>query len=1109
MDISKIAEVGNNGEFEELLDLIDVIKQGSANKKRLASITIANLTIKNGHKYWKSIPMLFNLLKDEKIPVRYYSLYALRELVKYCEYTTQQVNLIYDIKENDMCKYNKRIAARIINEINKKKNIGIADKEFNFNNIFVQIDYLIKKGNGYSIYNASDIFFQKLINEFSKKISNKFDTIRTSQIDLTQKLSKDSVLFVYQDLKLNDLLEKAEFITNKIIYPAWYQGNSIFFISKIDKCYYNVDKITSSLIHRNYKEVFKLLALEQLTNLLEQVNSTIISPELISVYNSNIMFTPIEKIFKDKLVERGLSFKSQVKLDRFYVDFLVEVNNTKVIVECDGREYHDAVRDAERDKELKKEGYSICRFSGSEIYNNCDECIDKLFIKNQQYSTNKYILEDLNDEQKIAANHVTGPMRVLAPAGSGKTKTIINRIANLVNSGVREDQILALAFNKKVEIEMNQRVSEKFGLTNVTIKTFHSFGNDLIKETLKWRFNKDKEKAATRELLEIAVKKHHKIKYKRNEDHMDKYLAMLSKVKNELTPIQDMLLEEDDQIIRFDDIFDDYMKISIENNFYNFDDMLYIAVRKLLDDSIVRRKIQNKYKYILVDEFQDLNKVQLLLLQILALPENNLFIVGDDDQMIYSFRGAEVRNILQFNSRYTITSDQVLKINYRSYKEIVKHSKWLIDNNKTRVSKDIIPFSQEKADIKLFIGQSLKEQAENTAEWILSKKNENTRWSDFAILFRYNQYKDLLNIMLSKYDIPVEFDTLKILNSGVGRTIAAYLAVICNTENSTEQNYRDILLKPNKYFTNDFIKTIKCWDDFINVNKAKVTLRKMNIEKYINFVNKIQKLRKETKGKSAGSIVNSIVEEFDLREFYKDQSKLSDDIDAASDYDILEIIISFAENFEEIDDFYYYFNNNVNKGEDKEKVDDDRVILSTIHKTKGNEYKNVVYFNLVSKVTQTVSELEMEEERRVAYVGVTRPKKSLLITTQQDEISPFVKEFFLDPNLKKFNNETLQDRIKTLDAEVNVITVNINQIEDEIDELVKKYPELKGQYIKFNKVFKNIKKKLRRKAVNEALIRYKKFNDEKNSIYNNKRNLLDQRESLKDELKYRNILEIK
>jgi DNA helicase-2/ATP-dependent DNA helicase PcrA len=569
-----------------------------------------------------------------------------------------------------------------------------------------------------------------------------------------------------------------------------------------------------------------------------------------------------------------------------------------------------------------------------------------------------------------------------------------------------------------------------------------------------------------------------------------------------------MLLNIDNKAVNFKPIFNDYIKTMREHNFYNFDDMIYIAVRQLLLNYTLRREIQSTHKYILVDEFQDLNRSQLLLLQIISLPENNLFIVGDDDQMIYSFRGAEVKHILDFSKSYSKSAEQVLKVNYRSCSDIVKHSKWLIDNNKIRVAKDIIPFSSKKGDISLFIGTSLKDQAEKIANWILEHKNTTTKWSDFAVLYRYHQYSDILYMVLSKYNIPVKFDGIKVLDSSVGKCLLSYLTIIYDKENSKPKHYEDILKRPNNYFKNEFIESIKSFEDFNDIEMAKSKLRKMDIPRYINLVSKINNLSSNMKNKPTSTVMTAIVEEFGLKQFYKDQSKSSAEADTATEYDILEIILSFAESFETVEQFYNYYINPI-KEKDKDsndKTSNDKVNLTSIHKTKGNEYEHVAYYNLTSRVTEKATEDVLEEERRVTYVGVTRPKKSLIVTSIKNEISPFIKEFFLNPKYKGLQDQELRNKLASMNFNIIYNNQSLKNLDIQTKDLVAKYPELVGQPIKLTGWFKGIRQISRQIDVDKALKEYNELNTKKIDIFKKNPVITTEKSDVEIEIHYRNIL---
>jgi DNA helicase-2/ATP-dependent DNA helicase PcrA len=1110
MDIKTIKFIGDQKQIEKLPELLEIMRTGNYTQKSLSASAIKKLSQEYKQQCGVAVPQLFALLEDDAPQVRQYSLNTIKELISVYTFNEQELSLLRNIREQDSSEYNKNIAQMILHKIEvqfAKKVVNQQSKNICLDKLFRNLEFRVQKGKGFSIYNVSDSQFKIMIEQFQTILQDRCKTIILSEIqNYKVDLQEKGLIIIYQNLDFQELFSEVDKIVNKLIYPAWYKGNSIIFISNIDKVHYIVDEIQTSLIHSDYNAVVNWLSLEQLNSLLDLVNVNISSPQLLSEFDAEVMYTPIEKIFYDKLIKNNISFEPQVRIGRFFVDFLITINNIKTIVECDGRDYHDRERDTNRDKELEKEGYRIVRFSGSRLYYDCDQCIEELMSYSKHLNT-KLILDELNAEQISAVHHITGPMRVLAPAGSGKTKTLVNRIVNLINSGVNSSEILALAFNKKAEKEMSLRLSEKFGITNVNVKTFHSFGNEIIKRTMKWTFDAKKQSVITRKLLENAVKNHTTITYQRNKDSMDEYLSTLSRVKNNLLPLSEVLVENENKAISFEPIYNDYIQSAFSNNFYNYDDMLYISTRKLLSDPILRRKLQNKYKYILVDEFQDLNRVQILMLHMLALPENNLFIVGDDDQMIYGFRGAEVKHILEFDKRYTINSDQVLKINYRSYRNIVRHSRWLIDHNRMRVYKDIIPYTDVNGDISLYIGESLTDQAEYIARWINQNKNENTNWSDFAILYRYNQYNDVLYIVLSKANIPVRFNGIKAMNSNVANCLFSYLSIVLQKDMNNKQHYNRILKTPNKYFTNDFIDTIESLDDLLNIEKAKNQLRSMDEARYSSFVNKILKITQLTSGIKPGELINTIIVEFGLRDFYKDKSISNVEVDTATEYDLLDIIQSFAEKFEDVQELYQYWNNIGNIHDEEDDDESDKVILTSIHKTKGNEYKNVTYFNMTRKATDRATELEMEEERRVVYVGVTRSQKGLLITSQKSELSPFLREYFLNPEFSETGNQQLEEKKRIIQTRINVVNSNIKQLDEQISDYISKYPELEGRNIVINGWFKGIKRKLRNKNVQTALRKVEELHNQKNQMIGNISASKNELWDFEEEMKYREILD--
>jgi len=636
-------------------------------------------------------------------------------------------------------------------------------------NYFKNIDYYFPRGRGIAVYNTDE----NLLNSFLRKLENSTKCpFKITISDLTDDGSLPSVdidefdsCTIFQNKSVDEFSKIIDEFINSLVFPFYYHQKPIFLLSTIDKTEYS-NSIQSGLLHTNYNKIVNLLLIEQLDSIVQNNNYLFTSPEFLNQETDSHIFTPIEQIMNDALIDKNITFQPQVKIGRFLVDFLVDIGNKKIIVECDGRDFHNPFHDKERDKELKLQGYHIIHFTGSEIYINIESCIEKIQNTVTRNSNQSFVIDNnLDQSQKKALNHLTGPIRVLAPAGSGKTKTLINRIVNLINNGIDPNKILALAFNKKAKEEMEQRLRDKQVNTSnrlnedgVKVRTFHSFGYEIIRDHLHWQFpGGHLERSRTRQILKDSIDPFYQIPFRRNRDPLDVFLDALRKTKMELPHIDEVTVEDNGNVVPFGNIFNRYLELQTQHNFFNFDDMIYLALRAIIDNNVLRKNLQNQFEYILVDEFQDLNKAQILLMQILALPQNNLFIVGDDDQMIYGWRGAEIAHILDFNKRYAESEDCTLSTNYRSNKRIVNHSRWLIDHNSERVEKDIHPLPNKPSGLfEIKLSQSLWHQTVEIKDWILTNKQyQNADWKDFAVIFRYNTFQFIIAMMY----IPVKVAT--------------------------------------------------------------------------------------------------------------------------------------------------------------------------------------------------------------------------------------------------------------------------------------------------------------------------------------------------------------
>jgi superfamily I DNA/RNA helicase len=291
----------------------------------------------------------------------------------------------------------------------------------------------------------------------------------------------------------------------------------------------------------------------------------------------------------------------------------------------------------------------------------------------------------LDPQQERAAAHGPGPILVLAPAGSGKTRTLTARIARLIDNGVPARRILALAFNERAAKEMAERLAGRFK-GEVQIRTFHALGYEIVREAWDWEYEawdweyeaENEEKA--RRLAEEIVRSHLDIPQHPGEARrlVQRALTVLAESAGRLTPYENMTVSNGGYAQSLAAAFDQWIAAQRARGLLTFTGMIYFALTGLVEDEALRSRWQTRHDFLLVDEFQDLNAAQMLLLRILASPHHNLFAVGDDDQLIYAWRGAEERHILEFETMYPEAEAIVLDTNYRSGRRIVRHARWLI-----------------------------------------------------------------------------------------------------------------------------------------------------------------------------------------------------------------------------------------------------------------------------------------------------------------------------------------------------------------------------------------------------------------------------------------------
>ena len=352
----------------------------------------------------------------------------------------------------------------------------------------------------------------------------------------------------------------------------------------------------------------------------------------------------------------------------------------------------------------------------------------------------KSFLDDLNDRQKEAVEQTEGAILILAGAGTGKTKTITYRIANMIeNKHISPFSILALTFTNKAGNEMKERVKGLIGekAKKVTISTFHSFGYSLIR--LYYPLLKLKENIVIydtddqKKVLEIINKKYNILLYIPLETK--EIISVFSNIKE---------MEKDtDDISNFmystylKELYNYYQLYLIEHNAIDFADIL-LYTKRLLENEIVLSKVQNRYKYIMVDEYQDTNSIQFQIVSMIADKYKNICVVGDENQSIYAFRGADIRNILSFREVYPNAVEIKLEQNYRSTKTIIKASNKVIENNKSKTDKMLWTANETGELIQVLENDTDKKEATNITKKIKELLKKGYEYKDITILYRIN-----------------------------------------------------------------------------------------------------------------------------------------------------------------------------------------------------------------------------------------------------------------------------------------------------------------------------------------------------------------------------------
>lgn len=628
------------------------------------------------------------------------------------------------------------------------------------------------------------------------------------------------------------------------------------------------------------------------------------------------------------------------------------------------------------------------------------------------------IFDTLNDRQCEAVKHTEGPLLITAGAGSGKTKVLTCRIAHLLELGVAPYRILAITFTNKAAKEMKERVTNLVGAQadSIWLSTFHSFCAKLL------RFEIDGFHGYTRNftiydssdqlvLVKDCLKK---LNLDDKQFTPRSVLGTISSAKNVLMDAKAFAAKASDFYEqKVADVYALYQEKLRENNAVDFDDLLFLAVRLLQENEEVREKYQSRFQYILVDEYQDTNHAQYALTKILAARWRNICVVGDADQSIYAWRGADIRNIIDFTRDYPDAASIKLEQNYRSTKTILHAANAVIDNNESRPKKTLWTENPTGNKIIHYQVQTEHDEADYIAGVIYNRHEiSHEPYGDMAILFRTNAQSRVLEEKLMRYAIPYTMvGGTKFYDRKEIKDVLAYLRLLYNPEDSL--SLTRIINVPKRNIgatTMEHVAAyaeaqgISLFEALSSTDEIPVTKRaKASLE---NFAAMIFDLLNDIEGKDVLSLIETVIKQTGYGDMLDKEAEhdpqgesrkenVGEFLSVAKDYmdsnpegnlqDFLENVALVSD----VDDF---------------ESSDSKVTLMTLHAAKGLEFPVVFLTGLDEGLfphSRTLMDpAQVEEERRLAYVGITRAERQLYVTnavtrTMYGRISAYMPSRFL------------------------------------------------------------------------------------------------------------------
>lgn len=592
---------------------------------------------------------------------------------------------------------------------------------------------------------------------------------------------------------------------------------------------------------------------------------------------------------------------------------------------------------------------------------------------------------NFTNEQIDAINHFKGPALVLAVPGSGKTTVILNRIINLIeNHDVLPKNILSITFSKSQGLDMEKRFLKSFPKLKcqITFKTIHAFCYEIVKNYMKIKnIKKTLIEGDERINKSTLLKRYFFSMYEQKilDDVIKDFFSLYDFTKNKMIDFEDYVRKNkfiSNRLLLLK-LYKAYENLKLEYNFIDFNDLLYLANKYISEDKNLLSSIKKRYKFFSVDEAQDTSMLQFEIIKKIVYPENNLFVVADDDQSIYSFRGAEPKNLLEFKKFYKDSKIFIMNHNFRSTKNIIEISNKLISKNKNRYQKNPICTCSENSKIMLFKVKNAHIQMRKLLELIKQLKKDES----VGILYRNN----ISSIYVANYFLENDVDFF-VKENGFDFYLNKILLDINNIlqfsqDQTNLEVFKRIYFKLNAYIKKDFISKLKYKSYDENILDALLDLDDLN-SFYLKKFNALRNNFKMLKKLSMKYKIDFIVNELGYGEYLENY----DEIQKLNSNLMIDILKYISSNLNSYDDFLQRLKDIKEKLKDANKSSSN-ISISTIHSAKGLEYDHVFLLDLVDgefpqkNILNAMDSSLLEEERRLFYVAMTRAKKTLTLFT--------------------------------------------------------------------------------------------------------------------------------